>query len=345
MEYQYLTIDERGDLFFNIESPQIADLDLIEELQKNIKLNDDFLLTTKARGLNYLIESFDHPLLIVHLEIKNKKILLHTKYQIIFEANMQKWSVDSWDRFNGLTTSGAPFVLTETAQNKLFNSVDSFDDDGFEIAGKFIPTPPYFIDTPNVETSNYWQQIYQTEDNPGWNLNEPAEAFKDMLPRLKLPKSRILVIGSGEGHDAAFFAKVGHVVTAVDFSAEAIKRGQKKYGEINNLQFVQADVFNLPTDWNYSFDLIIEHTCFCAIAPDQRDDLIKIYRRLLHEEGQLMAVFYTMDKRSGPPFGATEWEIRKRTQNYFQYIFWGRLRNSIPRRQGRELFVLAKKRA
>jgi len=65
---------------------------------------------------------------------------------------------------------------------------------------------------------------------------------------------------------------------------------------------------------------------------------------MLHEEGQLMAVFFTMEKRSGPPYGATELEIRKRTENHFHYLFWGRLRNSIERRMGRELFVLAKKR-
>lgn len=343
MARAYLIIDERGDFFLHPDK-MLTNLDLIQELERNLKLNDDFSLTTHTDDEEYLVESFDHPLTIVQISIDDTRIFLTTKHQVTFEADPKKWSVDEWDQFNGLTLTGAPFVLSEVAQGKLFNSVESFDDEGFTLGNQYIATPPYFIDSAPVEKENFWGDIYQAEANPGWNLNEPAEAFKDMLPRLKLPKSRILVLGCGEGHDAAFFARAGHVVTAVDFSAEAIERGRKKYGDISTLTFEKMNVFNLPQDWNYAFDLVIEHTCFCAIPPNQREDLVKVYRRVLHEEGQLMAVFFTMEKRSGPPYGATEWEIRKRTQKHFQYLFWGRLRNSIERRMGQELFVLAKKR-
>ncbi len=343
MARAYLIIDERGDFFLQPDK-MLTNLDLIQELERNLKFNEDFSLTTHTDEEEYWVESFDHPLMIVKIKINNEQIFLTTKHQVTFEADPKKWSVDEWDQFNGLTTTGAPFVLSEVAQGKLFNSVESFDDDGFTLGDKYIPTPPYFIESAPVEDSKFWGQIYEAEQNPSWNLNEPAEAFKDMLPRLKLPKSRILVLGCGEGHDAAFFARAGHLVTAVDFSAEAIERGKNKYGDIANLSFEKMNVFDLPQDWNYSFDLVVEHTCFCAIPPAQREDLVKVYRRVLHEEGQLLAVFFTMEKRSGPPYGATEWEIRERTKNHFQYLFWGRLRNSIDRRMGQELFVLGKKR-
>lgn len=343
MARAYLIIDERGDFFLHPDK-KLTNIDMIQELERNLKLHADFSLTTCSQDEEYWVESFDHPLMITSIYLEEQRIFLTTKHQVTFEADAQKWSVDEWDQFNGLTTTGAPFVLSEAAQGQLFNSVESFDDEGFTVGNQYFATPPYFIDSAPVQEAQFWGQIYQTEENPGWNLNEPAEAFKDMLPRLKLPKSRILVLGCGEGHDAAFFARAGHVVTAVDFSAEAIARGRQKYGELTNLTFEKINVFDLPQDWNYSFDLVVEHTCFCAIPPDQREDLVQVYRRVLHEEGQLMGVFYTMEKRSGPPYGATEWEIRKRTKNHFQYLFWGRLRNSIERRMGRELFVLAKKR-
>ena len=150
-------------------------------------------------------------------------------------------------------------------------------------------------------------------------------------------------MGCGEGHDAAYFAQAGHVVTAVDFSKEAIERGKKKYGEVEGLTFYQEDVFKLPQEWNHTFDLVVEHTCFCAVPPDQRDEFVRTWRRMLHEEGQLMGLFFSMEKRAGPPYGATEWELRKRLQPYFQFLFWGRWRKSLPQRQGRELFILAKK--
>ncbi|AGH96493.1 class I SAM-dependent methyltransferase [Pseudobdellovibrio exovorus] len=343
-KFGFITIDEHGDIFLDPDAPALTDPLQIEEVHYNLRLTDDFSLVTEFQDEEHLVESFDHPLHIISLSFKDKKIFLRTKQNTLFEADNSKWSVDEWDRFNGLTTSKAPFVLTDNAQEQLFDLSDCFDDESFVADGEYVATPPYFIDTLHIDKSNFWSEIYQAPENPGWNLNDSAEAFKDMLPRLKLPKSRILVLGCGEGHDAALFAKAGHVVTAVDFSKEAIERGRQKYSDLENLSFYESNIFHLPTEWNHSFDVVVEHTCFCAIPPEQRNELVRLYRRMLHEEGQLLAVFYTMEKRSGPPFGATEWEIRKRTQEHFQYLFWGRLRNSITRRMGKELFVLAKKR-
>lgn len=340
----FLSIDENGNIFLDPEQPPLVDPRQIEEIFNNLKLKDDFSLETEFQDQKYIVESFDHPLQIIALEFKEKKIFLQTKQNLLFLADKAKWSLDEWDRFNGLTTSHAPFVLTEKAQDQLFNLADSYDDEGFVAEGEYVATPPYFIDAIDIEKPNYWVDVYKTESNPGWNLNEPAETFKDMLHRLKLPKSRILVLGAGEGHDAALFAQAGHVVTAVDFSKEGIRRGKEKYAGLANLHFEEANIFSLPQEWNYGFDVVIEHTCYCAIPPDQRNDLVRLWRRMLHEEGQLIATFFAMEKRSGPPYGSTEWEIRKRLQNQFHFLFWGRWRQSIPKRQGRELFVLAKKK-
>lgn len=344
MSVGFITIDENGDIYLDPDSPPVTDPNLIEEIHRNLKLTNKFGLLTEFHDEEYTVESFDHPLHIIAIEFKEKKIFLQTKQNTLFQANNSKWSVDEWDRFNGLTTSASPFVLTEKAQAQLFNLADSYDDEGFVADGEYVSTPPYYIDAAQIENPQYWVNVYHTEGNSGWNLNEPAEAFKDMLPRIKLPKSRILVLGCGEGHDAALFARAGHLVTAVDFSKEAIARGQEKYKDLTNLHFYESDIFQLPQDWNFSFDVVVEHTCFCAIPPDRRNDLVRLYRRMLHEEGQLLAVFFAMEKRSGPPFGSTEWEIRKRTEQGFHYLFWGRLRNSLPSRMGRELFVLAKKK-
>ncbi len=344
MSTGYITIDEDGDIFLDPDSPAVSDPNFIEEIHRNLKLTDKFALMTEFHDEEYIVESFDHPLHIIAVEFKDKKIFLQTKQNTLFQADNSKWSVDEWDRFNGLTTSNSPFVLTKKAQAQIFNLADSYDDEGFVAEKEYVATPPYYIDTAQIENPQYWLDIYKTEPNPKFNLNEPAEAFKDMLPRIKLPKSRILVLGCGEGHDAALFAEAGHLVTAVDFSKEAISRGKEKYSHLHNLTFYESNIFHIPQEWNYGYDVVVEHTCFCAIPPDQRNELVKLYRRMLHEEGQLLAVFFAMEKRSGPPYGSTEWEIRKRTEPYFHYLFWGRLRNSIPRRLGRELFVLAKKR-
>lgn len=341
----YLTINEHGELFFSSENEKpIPAGEIAQELLRNVRLTDNFNLETSLDGQKYLIEAFDHPLFAHKVISAQGKILIETQQQLTFEADLSKFSLDPFDRICGLTTTNAPFRLTEKAQAKLFDACDSFDDESFTLNNLKVKTPEYYFHNPDLSDSKFWTQIYHDESKPGWDLGEPAVAFKDMFPRLKLPKSRILVLGCGEGHDAAFFAQAGHVVTGIDFSEEAINRAKAHYGSMENITFLQQDIFTLPHDLNASFDLIIEHTCFCAIEPSRRKELIKLWRRLLHEEGQVMAVFFAMLKRAGPPYGSSEWEIRELLKDSFQFLFWGRWRNSIPKREGRELFVLAKKR-
>lgn len=344
-EEKFLSINEAGEIFFDPDGDPIRNQTQIHEIQQNLHLTENFLLMTEFQDEKYIVESFDHPLQIIAVQFKDKKIYLQSSANNLFEADNTKWSVDAWDRFNGLTTSRAPFVLTNKAQEKFFDMCDSFDDEGFVAEGCYVATPPYYIDTPKIENAEYWTSVYEKEGTPRWDLAAPSPVLTDMLPRLKLPKSRILVLGCGEGHDAALFAEAGHVVTAVDFSKEGLRRGQEKYGHLSNLFFHEMNIFDIPTDWNHSFDLVVEHTCFCAIPPDQREEMVRLWRRMLHEQGQLLSIFFVMEKRSGPPFGITEWEARKHLEKYFHFLFWSRWRQSVPTRQGRELFVLAKKKS
>lgn len=340
----FLMINEQGELLLPGSDLPIKDLETTQELLRNLKLSDNFTLETHFENTKYIVEAFDHPLVAHSVENRGGRIFIQTQAQLFFEVDPKKWSVDDWDRFCGLTTTAAPFRLTERAQEKLFDACDEFDDESFTLGGLRIETPPYYIPTDQIDTAKYWMDVYHTDGKPGWDLGEPAEAFKDMYPRLKLPKCRILVLACGEGHDAAMFAQAGHVVTAVDFSGEGLTRGKKLYGHLENLTFMKEDIFNLPQSWNHSFDVIVEHTCFCAIPPERRKDLVTLWRRLLHEEGQIFGVFFAMLKRAGPPYGSSEWEIRELLRPYFQFLFWSRWRKSLPRRQGKELFILAKKR-
>jgi len=343
-KHSYIIIDEHGELYLDNSEQKISDPDVIKNILKNIQLSPQFNLITENEGTKYIVEAFDHPLIAYKLEKSGEHILIHAQFDLIFQADIHKFSLDYQDRICGITQQGAPFVLTEKAQGKLFDSCDEFDDESFTLGGQRIETPGYYFKTDGIDQAKYWMDVYQTEGKPGWDLQKPAEALVDMLPRIKTPKARVLVLGCGEGHDAAHFAQAGHVVTAVDFSKEGLQRGREKYGHLHNLNFVEADIFHLPQEWNHSFDIVFEHTCFCAIPPEKRKDLVTVWRRMLHEEGQLMGVFFAMLKRAGPPYGSSEFEIRDYLKNYFQFLFWGRWRNSLPQRQGRELFILAKKR-
>jgi SAM-dependent methyltransferase len=332
-----LTIDEEGFPLFG--ETRIQDAKVGAEILQNIAFADNDAFITEVRGETYLVEAFDEPLVAESIDLENATLQL--PYFVTHSILKESLSVDEWDRFHGYTKAGIPFVLSRKAQADLFNQCDEFDDDSITFKGINYEILPYWDARPKLG-EDFWTERYKNNED-SWELNQPAPAFADMLPRIKLPRSRILVLGCGSGEDAALFAKEGHFVTAVDFSEEAILRAQKKFEGVNNLKFVKADVFNLPKSFDESFDVIAEHTFYCAVSPEKRNDLIKVWKRCLADGGQLMGVFFAMERKNAPPFGGTEWELRERLKKSFQFLFWGRWHQSIQRRDGKEIFVLAQK--
>jgi hypothetical protein len=51
-----------------------------------------------------------------------------------------------------------------------------------------------------------------------------------------------------------------------------------------------------------------------------------------------------MEKRQGPPFGGSEWELKQRLKNNFKPLIWQRFKNSIKGRWGKELVIFAQKK-
>lgn len=337
----FVQIDEVGRLIYQDKS--IRDPQIIKSFFENLKLHSGGTLLSTINDVPVIVEAFDEPIVAHQVHLKSDTWTLTNINQIEFQFQLNTLSLDEWDRFHGYCDNNLPFIMDKNAQSKFFELVDDYDDENIYFNGTTIPTPLYWENKIEVEDSSFWTEIYQSEGNPGWNIGDAAPALKDMLPRLKLAKSKIIVIGCGEGHDAAYFAQHGHLVTAVDFSEEAIHRAKKNYGHIENIQFHKADAFDLPKEWDKQFDLVFEHTCYCAINPSLRQDLVKVWTRLLHHQGYLMGVFFAMEKRKGPPYGGSEWELRERLRKKFQFVFWGRWQKSIDQRQGKELFIYAKK--
>lgn len=340
---RFIQIDEEG--YAQMGELRLQDPAVGREVLQEMSFAKNGALVSRCGGVPVIVEAFDEPYVAAQVSLKDKQFSLLLPYNLSFDFDLNTLCLDEWDRFHGRARNGIPFVMSRKAQAGFFNLLDDYDDETISFDGKIYRVPDYFSEQKDLSEATFWTQIYHQEGNPGWNLGAPAPALKDMLPRLKLPKSRVLVLGCGEGHDAAFFAQSGHVVTGVDFSEEAIARAQKNYGALPGLQFVQADVFHLDRSYQGSFDMVFEHTCYCAVDPHRRNDLVKVWKQALHDQGQLLGVFFTMDKRQGPPFGGSEWELRQRLKDSFQFLFWGRWQQSLPGRQGKELFVFAQKKS
>lgn len=339
-EKRYIQIDDEG--FFLSQGARITDTAFGNSLLKNLKIDESGKLVTESEGHLVIVEAFDEPLIVKQIHKKEGLVWdILMPYEFTEQFDLKSLSLDEWDRFHGYTSKGVPFVFSRSAQADFFNLLDEFDDTSITIDGEKIETPDWLIENPNVNTTDFWCDKY-TSKKPGWELDAPSPALPDVLPQLKIPKSRVLILGAGSGNDAAFFANQGHIVTAVDMSPEAAKQAKAKYGD--KFQWIQSDIFHLGDEHYGNYDLIFEHTCYCAITPNRRNELVKKWKQLLAPHGHLLGVFFVMDKRQGPPFGGSEWEIRERLKKDFDFLYWTRWKKSASNRGGKELVVYAKKK-
>lgn len=69
------------------------------------------------------------------------------------------------------------------------------------------------------------------------------------------PGQHILDLAAGTGASSIVLAQHGAEVTAADFSVGMIAEGRRRYPNVANLQFAQADAMNLPFDDN-TFDTV-----------------------------------------------------------------------------------------
>ncbi|MFQ5899391.1 MAG: methyltransferase domain-containing protein [Candidatus Methylomirabilia bacterium] len=163
-----------------------------------------------------------------------------------------------------------------------------------------------------VNEPAFWDGLYE-RGGDRWELRRAAPSLAEYLRRAPLPRGNVAVLGCGRGHDARLLARLGHRVWGFDFAARAIQDA-RALAKQNGLEiaFEQRDLFDLATDFAGFFDGIWEYTCFCAIDPNRRAEYVRLVRTLLKPDGWLLACFWPLGQgRDGPPFPATEAEIRR----------------------------------
>ena len=181
-----------------------------------------------------------------------------------------------------------------------------------------------------------WEALYQANDTC-WDHGEAAPGLVDYLGENSgLPPGQALVPGCGRGHDARALAKAGWSVTGLDIAPSSVPLAERL-----------ADEGGLPVDYRVGdflsdelhqpFDLVFEHTLFCAILPARRDDYVQALRRWLKPGALYLAVNYMITDDNGePPFSTTTTELDERFGEPFEL-----LRRWTPRsyesREGKEL--------
>ena len=143
-----------------------------------------------------------------------------------------------------------------------------------------------------VETSEFWEQRYQA-GTARWDLGQAAPPLVDLLADSSWVPGRVAILGCGCGHDAFLFAEKGFEVMGFDFAPSAIATATAIATQTHSTaRFLQRDIFDLTPEFAGGFDYVVEHTCFCAIDPQQRPRYVQLVHQLLKPQGTLIALFF-----------------------------------------------------
>jgi methyl halide transferase len=192
-----------------------------------------------------------------------------------------------------------------------------------------------------------WEKRYQIGDTP-WEKGASAPPLLEWLEGRGGMQGSVLVPGCGTGHDvrAIAAASPSAEVVGLDVSPSAISlAGQMP--SAGNETYLVADLFNLPIELTNRFDLVFEHTCFCAIEPRRREEYVRAISRALKPRGSLLAVFFLnpwdpgeAPEEGGPPFAVTRQELDFLFGTYFRLVEEMEPRTAYPGREGREIVRL-----
>tara|TARA_B110000305_G_C19428923_1_gene635179 strand:- start:445 stop:1059 length:615 start_codon:yes stop_codon:yes gene_type:complete len=191
-----------------------------------------------------------------------------------------------------------------------------------------------------------WDSIYRDEESPGWNVGTVTPVLQELLPKLteRLEhdrKRKLFVPGCGFGHDAAWLSKQGFIVEASDFSQLAVGQAKSNYGSCDNLSINQADVFSETG----VYDVVFEHTFFCAIPIELREQWVEKCLGLLKPNGYYFGVFHkvNLETPDGPPHSVNDEEIKTLFGKKFEFIRYEYSKHSLSSRMGVEKEFIFKK--
>ncbi|MHB1605615.1 MAG: methyltransferase domain-containing protein [Leptospirales bacterium] len=185
---------------------------------------------------------------------------------------------------------------------------------------------------------SFWNQRY-LDRNTGWDLGQVAPPFIRLVESGAIPAGgKVLIPGAGRCHDGIYLAQKGLKVTCVDFAVEAVREAREAASRAGvALTVIEEDFFNLDPLVLGQFDVLIEHTCFCAIDPFMREAYVEKAYQMIRPGGMLIGLFYAHGREGGPPWTTSEEEVRILFGKRFDLLDLAISDCSIDSRKGEEL--------
>jgi SAM-dependent methyltransferase len=148
---------------------------------------------------------------------------------------------------------------------------------------------------------------------PPWDYGAPRPQLVEWAEAQNLAGGgrEALVVGCGYGADAEFLASLGFRTTGFDFAPTAIAGARRRY-PASEVNYLVADVLDLPREWQGMFDLVVESLTVQSMPPEQHSAAARNIAALVAREGTLLVLGTTREEHSeakGPPWPLTRAEL------------------------------------
>lgn len=184
--------------------------------------------------------------------------------------------------------------------------------------------------------ADYWSKRYEQEQT-GWDIGYGSTPLIEYLQSLEDKTISILIPGCGNAYEAEWLLQHGFTdVTVLDISPVLTAVLKERFHD-QPIQIITGDFF----EHKGQYDLILEQTFFCALDPSLRSRYVEQMHQLLKPGGKLTGVLFNRAFAGGPPFGGSKEEYEQLFRKHLHLKKMELCTNSIPPRQGAELFFSA----
>jgi SAM-dependent methyltransferase len=166
-----------------------------------------------------------------------------------------------------------------------------------------------------------WDERYEKGDTP-WDTGAVSSELQRVLSEMTVAPCRAIELGCGTGASAAWLARQGFDVTAVDVSPLAIDRARRRAEQAGvSVRFLMADVLQPPADLGGPFDFFFDRGCYHVVRREDVAAYLRTLERLTRpgNVGLVLAGNAREPHEPGPPVVSEE-EVRAELGSLFDVL-------------------------
>lgn len=183
-----------------------------------------------------------------------------------------------------------------------------------------------------------WEDAWQEGRTP-WDTGCSAPILREIAD--SLPVGRAFVPGCGSGYDLMALATSARSVVGLDLAPGAKARFEtlaNDHPHRDAIEYVVGDAFAYAP--SAPFDLIWDYTFLCALPIDLRPKWVEMVDRLLHPNGELIALIFPVlpdaDPNQGPPYPLSPKIVTQLLAPILEPVSIEKVEHSNPGREGKE---------